>query len=519
MATHNGAATGGAGNNGHHGGHHGPREGLYVPFHTQSEVVQDLVGKHDKPSDKWWSGVAAGGILLVLGLIGFALRLSDGVSDRVVWGYFAMMFAFVLTTAQAAPMVAIAPRIANGHWRRPISRAAEIWTAVGLFNMILLIPMLWILPPLSEGRRTLWFGQSEEWNYFSTLFHMPAYDYVPHIMATLAMLALVVTGLFLLWLSATPDLALIRDNGPEGWRKRWATKLSRNWIGSSGQWNMLHHRMGILGALYFMMLIFVHFLISVDFLMALVPGWIDALFPITHAANALQAGVATVILTMIVLRQWGGYKDYITLEQFWGVSKLLFALSLLWFWFWFSSFNVLWYGKKPNEQGALELIMVGPYLPVFIAVFVLCFAAPLFVMMWNVVRKSIWGPTIMSVSVLLGTLLDRLRLYVSAYSAQVDKIKDSNLTHHYIHLDESGRLPLALRDAYIPFMEDNPVGKAWFIPEILIVLGVIGGSVLVYLLFARLIPPVNIWEQKELMLYKMHKAYHRTQVFVLGKPR
>ena len=70
--------------------------------------------------------------------------------------------------------------------------------------------------------------------------------------------------------------------------------------------------------------------------------------------------------------------------------------------------------------------MVGPYLPVFIAVFVLCFAAPLFVMMWNVVRKSIWGPTIMSVSVLLGTLLDRLRLYVSAYSAHVEKIIDDN---------------------------------------------------------------------------------------------
>ena len=257
-----------------------------------------------------------------------------------------------------------------------------------------------------------------------------------------------------------------------------------------------------------MMLIFVHFLISVDFLIALVPGWIDALYPITHAANALQAGVATVILTMIVLRQWGGYKDYITLEQFWGVSKLLFALSLLWFWFWFSSFNVLWYGKKPNELGSLELLMVGPYLPVFISVFVLCFAAPLLVMMWNPVRKSIWGPTIMSVSVLLGTLLDRLRLYVSAYSAHVERIIDDNLTHHAIHLDESGRLPLALRRMHTPD-----------IPDILMILGVIGGCVLVYLLFARLIPPINIWEQKELMLYKMHKTYHRTQVLVLGKPR
>ena len=159
MANHNGAGANGAG----HNGHHGPREGLYVPFTTQSDVVQDLIGKHDKPSDKWWSGVAAGGILLLLGLIGFAIRMTDGVSDRVVWGYFAMMFAFVLTTAQAAPMVAIAPRIANSHWRRPISaRGGDVDRVVGLFNMILFIPMLWILPPLTDGRRSLWFWDGDD---------------------------------------------------------------------------------------------------------------------------------------------------------------------------------------------------------------------------------------------------------------------------------------------------------------------------------------------------------------------
>ena len=182
--SHNSAVQNGAG----HNGHHGPREGLYVPFTNQGDVVRDLIGKHDKPSDKWWSGVAAAAILLVLGIIGFAMRMSGDVSDRIVWGYFAMMFAFVLTTAQAAPMVAIAPRIANGHWRRPISRAAEIWTAVGLFNMILLIPMLWILPPLTDGRRSLWFWDGED-PFFS---RVPVYS--PHIWATLAMLGLVVTG-------------------------------------------------------------------------------------------------------------------------------------------------------------------------------------------------------------------------------------------------------------------------------------------------------------------------------------
>ena len=39
-----------------------------------------------------------------------------------------------------------------------------------------------------------------------------------------------------------------------------------------------------------------------------------------------------------------------------------------------------------------------------------------------------------------------------------------------------------------------------------------------YMLASRLIPIINIWEQRELLLYKIHKVYHRAHVLVLGKP-
>lgn len=482
MASHNAS--------GHNEEHHA--EGMYVPFTSQREVVNDLVTKHDKISDKWLSGVAAAGFLLVLGVIGFVMRVNDGVSDRMVWAYYAMMFSFILTTASAAPMIAIAPRLANAHWRRPVSRVAELWSAAGIFSLLLFIPMLWILPPLTDGRRSLWFYNSDD-PFFSKV---PVYS--PHIWTTAALLSLAALGIMLLWLSAMPDLALMREHST-GWKQKWSARLSGRWIGTTEQWNMLHHRMGIVGALYFMMLVFVHYLVSTDFLMTLVPGWIDSLYPLTHAANSLQAGVATVILTMFFLRKFGGYEDYFTLDQFWAMSKLLFALSLLWFWFWFSSFNVFWYGKKPSEQAVLKYLMVGSYQPAFMAGFILSFVTPLLVMMWNRVRKSFWGPTIMSVAVLAGTFFDRLRLYVAAWS--YPGVGDYRVDKHEIPLDS---IPAA-----------NMPG----VPDVLIVLGVIGGAVLFYLLAARLIPPVSIWEQKELMLYKLHKAYHRTEVLVLGKPR
>jgi molybdopterin-containing oxidoreductase family membrane subunit len=411
------------------------------------------------------------------------MRLSDGVGDRAVWGYYAAVFAFILTTAQAAPMVAIATRMTKGHWRRPISRAAELWTLVGLFNLMLFIPMLWILPDLSDGRRTLWFFDPGK---------VPSYS--PHIWATAAIVALVITGLALLWVSCLPDLAAVRDRST-GWRQRWAGRLAGHWHGTSAQWNMLNHRLGILGAFYFMMLVFVHFLISVDFLMVLVPGWIDALFPATHAANALQAGVATTLLTMFFLRQFGGYKDYITLDQMWGLGKLLFALSLLWFWFWFSSFNVLWYGKKPSEQAVLELLMKGPYQPAFMAAFILNFVVPLFTMIWNPLRKSVWGPPLIASGVLIGTFFDRIRLYVAGYSLPEDLS-----ARHEIPLD-------AIPSTNMPDVAD-----------VFIIVGALSGSILVFLLATRIFPVINIWEQKELLLYKLHKPFHRTEVLVLGKP-
>ncbi len=465
--------------NGSHNGH--------TALATPAGVTGDLLRRHEKTGEVFWRVVAVCGILFVLGIVGFVMRLMDGVSDKAVWGYYAAMFVFILTTAQAAPMVAIAPRIAKAHWRRPLSRAAELWSIVGLFNLILFIPLLWVLPSLEDGRRTLWFFHPGE---------VPSYS--PHIWATLALAGLVFVGLALLWVSALPDLALVRDNS-SGWRQRCARRLSGRWIGTSQQWNMLYHRMGILGALYFMMLVFVHFLITVDFAIALVPGWIDALYPATQAANALQAATATIVLTMFCLRQFGGYKEYFTLDQFWGLGKLMFALSLLWFWFWFSSFIVLWYGKKPSEQAALELLMVGPYLPAFFAAFILSFVTPLFTMIWNPLRKSIWGPTIIAVAVLAGAFFDRIRVYVAAYT--VPGIGDPHVDKHEMRLEDVSAMAANIPD----------------VADIFIVVGTIAGSILIFLLATRIIPVVNIWEQREILLYRVHKPFHRTEVQILGK--
>jgi len=445
-------------------------------------VNNTIVEASNQTNLKWPLIIFA--ILSLLGFVGFSIKVFvEGVGSQQ-WGYHAALVAFLLSSIQSAPMVAIAPRVAKAHWRRSTSRIAEIFGLLGIVNLLLFIPLMWILPSLADGRRSLWFYDALE----------GVSPYSPHIWAILAIVVLAFLGVFYLWLSLLPDFAILRDHSKVGTvRKKIFKFLSGRWWGSSSNWYMHKHRLGIVGAHYFMLLVFVHFLYSMDFCMSLVPGWIDALFPITHAANALQAGVAVFIVAMYIIYRFGGYREYIGLDQFWALSRLLFALSLLWFWFWFSSFIILWYGGKPSERFVLELLMAGPYIYVFIPVFILNFAGPLLIMMWNAVRKSILGPTIVSIGVLIGTMLDRVRLYVGAYSVSTEP------------------------DKYALHSVPNTIWPQ-FSSDVLLWIGSISAVILLYLMVAKLIPLVNIAEQKELLLYKLHKEFHRTKVMVLGKP-
>ena len=449
---------------------------------NQLTVSKDLINLHKRKGKFFGIAAIVMSVLFILGVFGFILKVSEGVDDPSEWGYYAALVSFLITAGQGALMVAIATRLVKAHWRRPISRAAEMFAVVGLYNLILLIPLLWVLPGLSDGRRSLWF--------FNELKNIP--ENMPQIQMLLSMIFLVLAGIGLLWISSLPDLAVIRDSEVNKKKKGLIGRLSGQWYGTSKQWFIQYHRLGMMGAFYFMMLITTHFLFSMDFSMTLVPGWIDALYPATHAHNSLQAGIAIVLIAMFILRRFGGYGDYIKYEQFWGLGKLLFAASLLWFWFWFSSFIVFWYGAKPNEQGVLELLMVGPYLPVFLVAFTLNFLVPLFTMMWNPLRRSIWGPTVIAFSVLVGTVFDRIRIYVSSWSVATQENK---------HL--LTEIPSAIKPD---------------VADILMWLGGISGAILIYLLATRIIPVVSIWEQKELLLYRIHKPFHRLEeVLVLGK--
>ena len=445
---------------------------------TQESVTRDLSQRMYDLSSRFKVLIVILGLLFILAIIGFIVRLSGGFDDRTVWGYYAAMFAFLLATAGSAPLAAVAFRFTKSHWRRPLSRASELFALVGALNLLWFIPLMALLPSL-EGRRSLWFegpiGAPHGWNLFAVLF-------------------LVLCGLAILYFSALPDMADTSRHGT-GFRARLLSRLAGRWRGTERQWAVQKGALAVLGAFYFMLLVWLHTLISVDFSMALIPGWKDSIFPPFHALTGLQAALGSVLVAAFLLRTVGGYKDYINMEPFWAASKVLLGLTLLWGYFWFAEFNTFWYGRMPIELEVLKLLMFEAYRTAFLLNFFFSFLIPLVLLIWNPFRKSILGPTIAGASAVVGAFFMMVRVYVPAF--RIEDVTAHSLTE----------VP---REQLLPVLPD-----AW---DYMIIIGGIAGVALIWLLGTKLLPPISIWETKEHLQYRVVRPFLRGKYMVHGKP-
>ena len=454
----------------------------------KGQVTQDVAAKAAAPSGAFRLALAASGILAVLAIAGFAVKASTyGFSEHGPWGYYAAIFSFIFLVTSSAPLFAVAFRITKNHWRRPVSRIAEIFAVLGILNVILYIPLIYILPainnptfgPDSHGelaiRRTIW---------------MEVPIGAPHWWNLLGILSLAVAALALLWLSATPDLAEARSTTP-GFRGALYRILSGHWYGTKKQWIHQKASLAILGALYFMMVIFVQFLIVSDFAMSLVPGWKDSILPPLYTVTGFQSAISLVLIIAFIMRRWGNYGNYIGISPFWSASKVQLGLTLLWTYHLFAFFITMWYGRLETEQNLIKYLIFESYTGIFWANVILIFFIPFFMLIWNPLRKSALGPALAGLSILCGNLMFQLRMFVAAFNS--GDIYDLGMT----------RVP-------------PPVfPQIW---DIFMVVGGLGLVAFIFLLTTKIVPLISVWEVKEGAMYQRKDRLFRGEYMVLAKP-
>ena len=410
--------------------------------------------------------------------------MLGGLDDHTRWKYYAVAYFYVFSLVMGIPIASIGLRFARAQWRRPTSRAAELFALAGPVMLVFFLPIMAAHPGL-EGRNSLWM----DWRlgpWFPDLIMLTAF---------------VCIGLTFVYVSALPDLAAVRDHG-SGRSRNIAASLAYGWIGTARQWAMHKSALGILGAMYISAYAMTHMVFATDFAMVLTPGWKDPIFPAFHAVTGLQMGLGLFIVVQFALRKWGGLARYFELEQFWAYGRLLLALTLFWFYFFWSGFILFWYGRLPHEQQIIALLAFGdpavenllarPQLWMFVGAIGLSFITAFLLIMWNPVRRSILGPAVVGVVIIVGNFFDRLRIYVNTWSIE-------QVGGHELH--------------EIPTNIGYPG-----ILEVLVFAGMVSAVALMILLASRVVPFVSLWETREALLLRVVRPFGVGHAHIVAKP-
>jgi len=360
------------------------------------QIETDLLYSVEHTGGWFYAVVTALLLVAVWGLYSFytQLRLGLGVTgmnEPVVWGFYIVNFVFFIGISHAGTLISAILRLSRAEWRRPITRMAEVITAI-----VLAIGGLHPIIDLGRPDRILHI-------FYNGRLQSPLLWDVASITAYFA------ASTVYLYLPLIPDIARLRDRGT---RPRLLYRvLAWGWEDTVEQRHVLERTINIMMIMVIPIAVSVHTVISYIFAMTLQPGWHSTIFGPYFVVGAIYSGIAALFLVMIVLRRVYRLQNYLKEVHLQQLSRLLLIMALIWFYFTFSEYLTGYYGGEPAELKIILYKAVGRYKWLFWLMFVTNFLAP--VLLLGIERlRTTTGIFIASAGVLIGMWLERLIIVV-----------------------------------------------------------------------------------------------------------
>ena len=174
-------------------------------------------------------------------------------------------------------------------------------------------------------------------------------------------------------------------------------------------------------------------------------------------------------------------------------AKLLLVLALLWFYFVWCELLTYWYGRMPDEQSLLSLFMFGPGFGLFIVAAVCNCFIPAGVLLWYSARGSRKVVTLVAAVVLIGSIVDRLRLFLGAWS-----VATPTPTDH-------------LPDQLAPLPWPGPL-------EVVACVGIVALAALVAVAVLSRAGALSKWEVKAVARLTPERPVLRTRTTIVARP-
>ena len=305
----------------------------------------------------WHFWLIVAGLLAVItwGVVMYIQQLQAGLGETgmtrpVYWGTYMVNFVFFIGISHAGTLISAILRVTGAEWRRPITRIAEAITAFAL-----VVGTLQIVIDMGRPDRLLSvirYGRLQSpilWDFISvTAYFLGSVTY--------------------LYLPLIPDVAILRDNLPEGahaWRRVLYQTLALGWRGNVEQWRRLEKAIAIMAVAIIPIAVSVHTIISWILATTVQPGWSSTIFGPYFVVGAIFSGIAALFLAMTAMRRAFHLEDYIQLRQYRNLGLLLIVMNVVWAYFTFTEHLTLAASQESAEFPVLASKLWGAYAPGF----------------------------------------------------------------------------------------------------------------------------------------------------------
>jgi molybdopterin-containing oxidoreductase family membrane subunit len=322
-------------------------------FKSVTEKVSRIVLTSHTPLGWWFGFVVAGGVVgILLTAVTWLFLKGVGIwaiTVPVAWGFAIINFVWWIGIGHAGTLISAILLLFKQGWRNSINRFAEAMT-------IFAVVCAGMFPLIHVGRP--WLGY---WlfPYPSTMNYWPQFR-SPLLWDVFAVSTYATISVVFWYIGMIPDLGTLRDRSTSKLGQFVYGLLSVGWRGSVRHWVRYETASLLLAGLATPLVLSVHSVISLDFSVALVPGWHTTIFPPYFVAGAIYSGFAMVLTLAIPIRKFYHLEDLITIRHIDNMAKVMLATGLIVAYGYSTEVFMSWYSASHWESFMMWNRMFGP---------------------------------------------------------------------------------------------------------------------------------------------------------------
>jgi len=376
-----------------------------------------------------------------------------GIDIPVAWGFAIADYVWWIGIGMAGTFISAALYLTRQSWRSSLNRYAEAMTVFAV-SVSGLFPILhlgrpwffyWLAP--YPNRMALWpqWRSSLLWDFF-------------------AITAYLSVSILYFYVGLLPDLATLRDRARTRGSQVFYGLLALGWRGEARHWRRFETLSLILAGLAVPLVFSVHSMVALDFSEGLLPGWHTTLFPPFFVAGALFSGFAMALVLGIPLRRYYGLTDFITEAHLDKLARMLLAVGLVVDYSYVTEVFFAFYGGDRYEIALTLNRLGGAYSWIFWTT-ILCNVIAIQLLWLRRVRANHIALFSIAIVVVIGMWFERFMLIVTS-----------------------------LYRSFLPSSFGMFYPTLW---DLGFLVGSIGLFLLLFLLFARLLPVVSMFELRK----------------------